>query len=78
MNFYTDRGELAAEPRWIDADGAGPQFSIDLSPELFRQADGYLRLEIRVWRGDKAAPRTAAFHLRAGGGKDLRLVGIVH
>lgn len=77
VRFYDDRGREVAEPRWIAGRG-GPELTVDLSPELLRQADDYLRLEIRVWRDETPAPRPAAFHIRAGGGSAPRVVGIVH
>lgn len=78
VRFYDDRGREIAETHWIEADGTLPEFTLELSPELLRRADDYLRLEIRVWRGDVPAPRPAAFHIRADGGKEPRVVGIVH
>lgn len=78
VRFYDEGSREIAEPIWIDDDSAGPEFVIPLSADLLRKANDYLRLEVRVWRAEKPAPRPAAFHLRADSGTSPRIVGIVH
>ncbi|MCB0295434.1 MAG: hypothetical protein KDG51_09390, partial [Calditrichaeota bacterium] len=78
VRFYDDGNREIAEPRWIEGNASEAELAIELSAQLLRQADDYLRLEIRVWRGDVPAPRPAAFHIRADKGNAPRVVGIVH
>ena len=75
VRLRSDDGTQVAGTRYLRADG--DQINIPLPAEAVEEADGYLRVCIRVWRGEKAAPRDAEFHLR-GTADALRVVGVVH
>jgi hypothetical protein len=57
---------------------AGNDVDVAVPLALARQANGYLRVEVRALWPDASAPSPAQFHLRLSGKDDLRLVGVVH
>jgi hypothetical protein len=76
IHFYNDSKKQIAPGKWLT--GSGSTLEILITPELLRSAKHYLRLEVRVWRGETAAPRSAYFHIRSSRGGTMKLVGIVH
>jgi len=57
--------------------GSGDEVRVPV-PSAKGMHDPYLRLEVLVFRGGRAAPRPAEFHLRPGDDGAWRLVGVVH
>ncbi len=76
IKFFNDGKKSVGKELMLENNGSN--IVAPLTPEMFAKANNYIRVEVLTWRGNMPAPRSAEFHLRAGGGKPVRLVGIVH
>lgn len=56
----------------------GPDVDVAVPAALLADAGGYLRVDVRAWRGSRPLPRAAQFDLRAGTESAAHLVGVVH
>jgi hypothetical protein len=74
--FSDDRSREVAT-RWI-LNGATSRLTIPVPVEAVDQADGYLRIDVRVHWEDRQASRAAQFHFRGDTLDALHLVGVVH
>lgn len=54
------------------------EFDIPLSEDMLSEAQGYLRVDIRVIKEGKKIDRAAEFHIRASENTTPKLVGVVH
>jgi hypothetical protein len=76
VHFLKDDGSEIGDELTI-AGGDGP-ITVPVPRSLVEQAGDYLRVEVRVVRSGKKAPRPAEFHLSEEKNKSIRLVGLVH
>jgi hypothetical protein len=76
VRFLRDDGDRVAEDMALA--GSGGSLDVHVPQRLVKEAGGYLRVEVRVVRDGKEAPRAAEFHVRGSGDRPARLVGVVH
>ncbi len=76
INFYNDGKNMIAPTLRLEE--TAEAFSVPLTTEMLRKARGYLRVTVRVWRGNQPAPRAAEFHIRQRKNNRPRLAGVVH
>jgi hypothetical protein len=76
IRFYNGKDEEVNQRQIIK--GNVPGFSVPIPESLVKEAGGYLRVDVLVWRGTRKAPAAANFHLRESTNSTVRLVGVVH
>lgn len=76
VHFWGDGQKEIAPYQWLH--GAGDTFPVLLEGELFRKGEGYVRIDVRVWRAGQPAPRPVEFHFRRQPDGQPGLVGVVH
>ena len=76
VRFFTDDGDEIEEELVLT--GSAGSIVVPVPRTLVEKAGGYLRVDIRVVRDGKKAPRPAQFHVREGRDQSVKLVGVVH
>jgi hypothetical protein len=76
IQFFDDSGKEVAKHKMMENKEA--HFQVTIPEELINKANGYLRVDIKVFWEDRTAPTPAQFHIRRGNGGTLQLVGVVH
>jgi hypothetical protein len=76
IRFYNAKEDEVGKSQIIK--GSAPAFSVPIPVSLVKEAGGYLRVDVLVWRGKRKAPSATQFHLREGKNSTIRLVGVVH
>ncbi len=66
INFYNEKNKKISETLLLE--NQSTNFSIPINT-----SSNYLRVDVRVWKNGKKAPRSAEFHIR-----NNKLVGVVH
>jgi len=70
VNFYNQKNKKVGDK--LTLENQGTDFSIPINSAL-QNTNGYLRVDVRVWKDGKKVPRSAEFHIR-----NNKLVGVIH
>lgn len=76
-HFFDANEREIAEPIYLQ-NVEESEFQIPLPSNIFDKANGYVRVDVTVWRDEQKAPTPAAFHFRQTSRAGARLVGVVH
>ena len=76
VRFFNGGGEEISEQIIIKEKET--HFHISIPDELINEANGYLRVDVKVLWDERTAPTPAQFHIRMGKEDIPRIVGVIH